>query len=224
MAERVHEIRAAVERRAARRIRRKRSWREEQPFPYPDEEAPAERKPQIMRRVRARARRQAAQVSPQVLQIGVGDLGERRIRERRKIVRSIRPQAAAHGLHEILFAPAPDAGVLVGRDVGPVEGSKRRLQRAPARERDRALRGLGMAAEAAAGFRQIFAALRVALREGALEKREKKEREKQKPRRGGACAGWQGSTASRGTFRGSRRRTCRSRRSALSPRPGRRSC
>src|SRR5687767_6557160 len=96
------------------------------------------------------------------------------------------------------------------RDVGAVESAERRLQRAAAGVRRRPFFLLGVTAEAAAGFRQIFAALRIALGE-ARGSREKKE----KPRDGGASSHHL-LIASGGSLRGRRRRPCPPRRTAAS--------
>src|SRR5690242_7495372 len=96
-------------------------------------------------------------------------------------MRPVRFFAFAQRALEIGEGPAADAGFLVGRDVRAVEGAERRFQRAAAGVGRRVLALFGVAAEAAARFGQIPAALRVALREG-----HRGAQQKEKPRRGGA--------------------------------------
>src|SRR5438270_8889417 len=100
------------------------------------------------------------------------------------------------------------------REVGTVEGSERRLQRAPAGIGLRVLLLLGVAAEATGGLRKVQAPLYVSL----LRKGESGEQQKQKPRRSGAWTYDQSTAiASAGRSRGSRRRPCRPRRSGFLP-------
>src|SRR5258708_19356252 len=224
MTERVDEIRTPVQRGAARGVRQKRARREEQPLPDPDQESPAEGKAQVMRLERAGAGRPASQVGPQVFQIRVRDVRERRIGKGREIVGAIGTQAVAHGLDEVPFAPVPDAGILIGGDVRAVKSPEGGFQRTTAGKGHCALLLFGVAADAAAGLGEVLPPLPVPFPKPSLKGREEDERKKQKPRSSGAFANDRQTTASRGKSRGNRRTPCRSRRVAPSPLPRRRSC
>src|SRR5262249_6381276 len=167
MPQRLHQVGAAVDGLRGARDWRKRARGEVEPLPDGDRPAPAEEEPQVVLLARLRARRQRAQVRPQVAHVGVGDLGERRVRESGKVVGPVRPVAPAERAHEIGFGPVAEARGLVRRDVRSEEGSERRLQAAAAREWHRAFLVLGMAADAAGGLSGVLAALCVARRERA---------------------------------------------------------
>src|SRR5690348_6923280 len=94
-----------------------------------------------------------------------------------------------HRSLEIRFAPAPETGLRIGRDVRAVERPEGRLQRAPAGERNGALLVFRVTADAAACLGEIFAALCVALRQRRAPcEPEEQRRKKQEPRQGGAQA------------------------------------
>src|SRR5581483_7639265 len=129
------------------------------------------------RPARLRARLQRAQVRPEVLEVPVGGLRERGVRERGEIVRAVGPLAEAHRADEIGLGPAAESRVRVGRDVRPVERPERRLERPPAGEGLGVLLVLGVAADAAARLGDVFAALGIALRERACGAQRENERE-----------------------------------------------
>src|SRR6185295_2434962 len=163
VAERVHEVAAPVYYGARRRIGRERTRTEEEELPPPDQPAPAEGKPQVVRLARAAARRQAAQVGPKVAQILVVDARERGIRKRREIMSAVRPAAIAQRADEVLLGPAPDSRLGVRCDVGTVEGAEGRLERPASGERLSVIACLGMAPDATRRLRKILPALDVAL-------------------------------------------------------------
>ena len=123
-------------------------------------------------------------------------------------MRAIGRLAFAQRSHEIRERPAADTGLRMRRDVRSVERAEGCLQGAAAGIRRRVLALFGMAAEATGRFRQVFTALRVALRYG-----EGGAQQKEKPRQGGASREPQFATASGGSSRDSRRSSCRRRRS-----------
>src|SRR5690349_589787 len=177
VAERLHEVSAAIHERAFCRIALKRARREEQPLPDADEKSPAEEKAELMRLARLCARLERAQISPQVAQVRIADARERGIRKRRKVVRAIGTPAFAHRAREIRERPAPDARLRIGRDVRAVERAEGRFERPAAREGSCALARLGMTADATARSGEILSALGIALRErGAGEQQKKKPR------------------------------------------------
>src|SRR5204862_1884783 len=77
VAERLREIRAAVNDRALRGVGPEFSRREEQPLPAPEREAPAIQHSQIVRLARLRGGLERSQVSPEIAQVRVADSRER---------------------------------------------------------------------------------------------------------------------------------------------------
>src|SRR5205807_9857506 len=71
MTERLHQIGAAIQGRIARGVRHKGARRKKKQLPAPQRKAPAHVELQLVRRTGTAARRQAAQVSPQVLEIEI---------------------------------------------------------------------------------------------------------------------------------------------------------
>src|SRR5882672_10044565 len=152
MTERLNQIRAAIQDRIARGGRDEGAWRKEQQLPAPQRKAPADVELKVVRLAGTAAGRQAAQVRPQVLEIEIGDFGERGIRKRRVIMRTIRSHAEANRLDEILLAPATDAGPRMRRNVRAEESAERGVERTPAGVGLRVRPRLGVAADAAGGF------------------------------------------------------------------------
>src|SRR4030095_15136446 len=73
------------------------------------------------------------QISVERLQVGVGCLGEMRVGKRRIKMSSVAMDALAHGALEGGVGPGADARLEIGRDVGAVDDSERRLERSAAR-------------------------------------------------------------------------------------------
>src|SRR5258706_598611 len=93
MAERLHQIRAAVGDVREPREVRKGTGRKEKPLPERHEEAPAERKTHLVLLVGPGAGRERSQVGPQVAQVAIDDLGERGVGKGGEVVLAVGPLA-----------------------------------------------------------------------------------------------------------------------------------
>src|SRR3954454_20201375 len=174
MSQSLHEVGAAIENfRRARRAGEP-SWREEEPLPWEHEDAKPEREAQFVRMVRARARRQRAQVGPQIANVVVRDLREGRIGEGGKVGPPVRARPFLHRAEEISLGPAANAALWIWRDVRSVESPEWRGQRPAAGVGDRVGLLLRMATDAIAHLREIGAAPSV-LRVRAARAGEQKE-------------------------------------------------
>ena len=78
------------------------------------------------------------------------------VRKCRKVGVSVRVGAVMKCLHEIVIGPAADPGFPVGRDIGRVKGTERRLERTAARKRHGTLFVNRVAGNAPACVRQVF--------------------------------------------------------------------
>jgi len=88
--------------------------------------------------------------------IAVGDAGEARIWEHRKVVCSVGPHALAQCTQKLRVGPAADTGLRVGCDVRTVEGAKRGGERPASGQLLSA--GNRMTREAPAGAHEILPA------------------------------------------------------------------
>src|SRR6201981_2514904 len=87
--------------------------------------------------------------------VAIGDAGEARIREHRKVVCSVGPHAFAECSQKLRVGPAADAGFRIGCDIWTVEGAERGSK--PPASSQLLSAGNGMAREASAGAHEIFA-------------------------------------------------------------------
>jgi len=129
---------------------------QEHGLPGRQQEAPAERRGNLVRLVRLRDRRLRVDIGLEVADVPVGQMGERGIGEHREIRRTVRRLAFPHRLDKVRLAPAADAGVPIGRDIGRIERPERRLERPPAGQTLAGLRH-GMTPQAARRIEDVFA-------------------------------------------------------------------
>ena len=157
MRQRLGEIGAAIPFRAFRRIGLEARIRIEHRRPEAHRPALVERERQrVGGRCRAH-RRQAEQIGFDRQRVRIRNVSVGRIRHRRIKPRAVAPDAAMHGVEEILIAVIADAGFLVGRDVGGIKRAERQLEAESAGIFLAARRGV--ADHAVRRLRQIFATL-----------------------------------------------------------------
>ena len=166
MAERIDKVTAAVPLLRLVGIDRELHLVEEQQLPAGHRHADAEREGKLVLRDLRRHRLQRAQIGEDRIRVLAGHLGEMRIGHRRVEMRPVAAEPLVERPVEFLAAPAPEAGRLVRRQVGGIDGAERRRQSAPARIGLAVFLDIGVAGDAVAGGRKVAAALH--LREGEL--------------------------------------------------------
>jgi len=134
----------------------KRTGSEEQQLPAGLQEAPGEWEGHVVRPVLPVHWGKREQIGLDRQSVAIGDAGEARIREHRKVVCSVGPHAFAECSQKLRVGPAADAGFRIGCDIRTVEGAKRGSERPASSQLLSA--GNGMAREASAGVHEIFAA------------------------------------------------------------------
>src|SRR6266478_5505233 len=118
MAKTLDQIGAAVPHCRLRCVSLEHTWLAKQRVPTRHQRTPVERKRQrVAWSIRAH-RRLGHQVSIERLQVGVGYLGEMRVRKCRIEMPSIAMDALAHGAFECGIGPGADPGLEIGCDVG----------------------------------------------------------------------------------------------------------
>ena len=99
------------------------------------------------------------------MHICIGHSGKRWVGEGRKIVGAIAPFTLAQRALEVILAPATEPGFAVRGDIGAVKDAKGSLQRSASGKCNRAGLGVGVAAYATGGLRNVLPILHIALRE-----------------------------------------------------------
>src|SRR5260221_6926742 len=159
MSDEVGEVVAAVPRRILAGDRLQRPRGEEQRAPAELQEAPRERRRDLMPLVALRDRLLDLEIGPEIGDVLVVHPGEGGIGKDGKIMRAVLGNALAQGAVEIREAPGAEPGLLVRRDVGRIERAERRRQGAAAGEALAIVLGIGVAAEAIRRVEDIGAAL-----------------------------------------------------------------
>ena len=83
----------------------------------------------------------------------------RGVRKRRKIMFAVRADTFPECTDEFIAGPKPDSGFIVRRNVGRIEGAKRRLHRTAARKRHRIVTIFGMTGYTSSSVHKVFATL-----------------------------------------------------------------
>ena len=127
------------------------------PLPAGQEEAPAERRRQLVRPVLLPYGFDAGQVRLEGQDVLVRHVGERGVGKGREQVFAAAADAPPHGPKELLVAPPADAGLSVRRDVGAVDGPEGDRDGVAARELGAIVVVIGVAGDAEAGPGQVCA-------------------------------------------------------------------
>ena len=127
MAGALDQIAAAIPFRALLLIGHQNARLEEQPVPAAHDDAIVEGPAQLQRRRRVPDRRQRRQIGPDRQDVLAGQFREIRVGEGRVIARTVRCDAVAQRAVEIVVAPAADAGIAVGGQIGRIDAAERRI-------------------------------------------------------------------------------------------------
>ncbi|MPL93023.1 hypothetical protein SDC9_39147 [bioreactor metagenome] len=143
MAEALHQIGAAVPHRILRRIRGEGGAFQEGGVPVGHAPALVERETEVgFRRGLFHRRKALAEIGPERAHVGLGHLGIGGIGHRRIEVPAVRRHALAHRAVELGIAPAADAGLGIGGDVGRVNRAHRAFEGKAPRHLHPVLRGV----------------------------------------------------------------------------------